>query len=373
MIVKFEDLTKYRHHVAMVDGCFDPLHKGHIEYFKAANQLSLPVLCNVASDQYVGTKHPPLLPEDHRIAVVDSISYITFTHLNRLTTAEVLRELQPKYYVKGKDWEGHLPSEQIDICRQFGIEVVYLDTALDSSAKILHDYFSNERPSMQMQIEAFEELVFSQEPIPPSRYDDEYFTNDWRAEGNSYLLETRKKIEARNPELIKEVFQPERVLDMGCGPGALMYLLYELGVLCDGIDFSPHSQEFAPPEVRDRIIIGSVTEQIVPDSSYDLVICREVLEHLTVLQIRQAVQNICRATSKYIYVTTRFHPNPLSLLAITDQFDVDPTHITLMSKDFLRVLFVLEGCRSRPDLEARMDWLNKGRVLVFEKQSHFSV
>ena len=30
-------------------------------------------------------------------------------------------------------------------------------------------------------------------------------------------------------------------------------------------------------------------------------------------------------------------------------------------------MFVLEGCRSRPDLEARMDWGNKGRVLVLEK------
>ena len=33
------------------------------------------------------------------------------------------------------------------------------------------------------------------------------------------------------------------------------------------------------------------------------------------------------------------------------------------------VMFVLEGCRSRPDLEARMDWGNKGRVLVLEKLS----
>ena len=30
-------------------------------------------------------------------------------------------------------------------------------------------------------------------------------------------------------------------------------------------------------------------------------------------------------------------------------------------------MFVLEGCRSRPDLEARMDWLNRGRVIVMEK------
>jgi len=47
---------------------------------------------------------------------------------------------------------------------------------------------------------------------------------------------------------------------------------------------------------------------------------------------------------------------------------VDPTHITLLNKDFLRLLFVLEGCRVRPDLEQKMDWGHKGRVLVYEKQ-----
>lgn len=370
MIVDFDELKKYQHGVTMVDGGFDPLHRGHIEYFRAAHQLGLPVLCNVASDQYVSSKHRCLLPEDHRAAIIDSIRYIAFTHINRSSTAVVLSELQPRYYAKGKDWESRLPSEEIDVCRQFGIEIVYLDTVLDSSSRILCDRFLSEHSSMQRQVEVFEELVFSQEPLPPSRYDEEYFTGDWRAAGKRYLLETRRRIEGENPRLIKEVFQPKHVLDMGCGPGMLMYLLYELGVPADGIDFSPHSREFAPPEVGDRIMIGSVTEQLVPDNSYDLVICREVLEHLTVLQIRQAVQNMCRVTSKYIYVTTRFHPNPTSLLAITGQLDVDLTHITLMSKDFLRLLFVLEGFKCRPDLERKMDWLNKGRVLVYEKQTN---
>lgn len=369
MIVEFVRLPLYHRQVAMVDGCFDPLHRGHIEYFRAASQLGLPLLCNVASDQYVSTnKHVPFLPEEQRAVIIDSISYIAFTHINRLTTTAVLSELQPRYYVKGKDWKDRLPSEQIDICHQFGIEIIYLDTVLDSSARLLQNYISNHHSGQQMQVEAFEELVFNQNPIAPSHYDEEYFISEWRAEGNSYLLETRREIEGRNPELIKEVFQPRRVLDVGCGPGILMYLLYEQGVIADGIDFSPHSRELAPREVRDRIMIGSVTNQIVLDNSYDLVICREVLEHLTVLQIRQAVRSMCRATSKYIYVTTRFHGTPPNLLAIKTEFEVDPTHITLMSKDFLRVLFVLEGCRSRPDLEAQLDWLNKGRVLVFEKQ-----
>ena len=147
-----------------------------------------------------------------------------------------------------------------------------------------------------------------------------------------------------------------------------MHLLWELGVDCDGIDFSESSRRLATPQVRERITVGVVTDPVLkPAYAYDLVICREVMEHLTVLQVRRAVANIVRMTSRFVYVTTRFHPSPASLLDFTTQFDVDPTHITLLNKDLLRLVFVLEGCRSRPDLEARMDWGGKGRVLVLEK------
>ncbi len=74
-----------------------------------------------------------------------------------------------------------------------------------------------------------------------------------------------------------------------------------------------------------------------------------------------------RMTSRLIYVTTRFHPKPADLLDFNTSDDLDPTHITLLNKDLLRLMFLLEGCRSRPDLEARMDWGGKGRVLVLEK------
>jgi 2-polyprenyl-3-methyl-5-hydroxy-6-metoxy-1,4-benzoquinol methylase len=221
-----------------------------------------------------------------------------------------------------------------------------------------------------MNITEFEERVNAQRPVESGHYDSEYFTGDWRAEGNNYNLETRRQIEAKNPVLIKEVFQPRRVLDLGCGPGALMHLLWELGVDVEGIDFAQSSKQLATPQVRDRISVGVVTDQTLkPANAYDLVICREVLEHLTVRQVRQAVSNMVRMTSRFVYVTTRFHPDPTSLLDFTTQFDVDPTHITLLNKDMLRLMFVLEGCRSRPDLEERMDWGSKGRVLVLEKLS----
>jgi cytidyltransferase-like protein len=140
VILTFEQLREFRGKVAMVDGAFDPLHQGHIEYFRAASGLGVPLLCNVASDQYVSTKHPPLLPEEQRAAVVDAIRYIAYTHVNKSDTETILRELRPRYYVKGKDWDGRLPAEQVSICREHGIGVVYLDTVIDSSTRLLQQF-----------------------------------------------------------------------------------------------------------------------------------------------------------------------------------------------------------------------------------------
>ena len=141
MILSFEQLANYRHQVAMVDGAFDPLHHGHIAYFKAARDLGLPVLCNLASDRYVRTKHQPLLTETQRATVIDAVRYIDYVHIYEIDTETVLRQLRPRYYVKGSDWRDRgLPPEQDVICREHGIGIVYLDTVLDSSSRLLQQF-----------------------------------------------------------------------------------------------------------------------------------------------------------------------------------------------------------------------------------------
>jgi bifunctional ADP-heptose synthase (sugar kinase/adenylyltransferase) len=140
VIVATDQLPGYAGAVTMVDGGFDPLHAGHIAYFSAASELGLPVLCNVAPDEWVARKHRPLLAQADRGAVVDAIRWVELVHLSATSTADVLQRLRPRYYAKGADWRGRLPEEEIAVCRVTGTDVVFLDVVLDSSTAILERY-----------------------------------------------------------------------------------------------------------------------------------------------------------------------------------------------------------------------------------------
>ncbi|MEW6535510.1 MAG: methyltransferase domain-containing protein [Candidatus Auribacterota bacterium] len=371
MILRYDQLPEYKKKVVMVDGCFDPLHIGHIRYFQVAAEQGIPVLCNVQSDAYIQRtkERANLLPEDQRLALIQAMKGITYVHLCTNSTHEVLEQLQPLQYIKGLDWKDRgLPPIQEEICSKCGIEIVYLDTNVDTSTNIMSEFMAKTLPmKLKQNVEQFEEILFTQKAVESVHYDDHYFHGDWRDGHNDYTIETRRAIEAKNPQNIKEIFQPKTVLDVGCGPGALMYFLWELGIDPYGIDFSRAAKELAPKEIRDHITVGQVTEYHPFDTKFDLVICRELLEHLTIFQVRQTVQSLAKYTSKYLYVTTRYYPQPQGLLDITDDLETDASHITLMNKDFLKVLFMLEGLKPRYDLERKLDWKNYGRVLVFEK------
>lgn len=140
MIVASADLDRLAGQVAMVDGGFDPLHPGHVEYFRAAAELELPVLCNVSSDEWVARKHVPLLTQEERAALIDAIRFVDYTHLSSGSTASVLRALRPRLYAKGADWEDRLPAEERRLCEELEIEIVFLDTVSRSSTDILLRY-----------------------------------------------------------------------------------------------------------------------------------------------------------------------------------------------------------------------------------------
>jgi hypothetical protein len=196
----------------------------------------------------------------------------------------------------------------------------------------------------------FEQIVLTQTPA----------ARQW-SPVTDYSFEGRKQIEGRHPQLIKDVFKPQYVLDMGAGPGHLVRMLRALGIKAKGYD----KYADAIHGIDEFDLTWYLHDEW--DEWADLVICREVLEHLTIREIRRAVTTLCDLSTRFVYVTTRFAKEPHSLLDVDTSDELDPTHISMLHQDLLRVLFVLEGFKRRADLEDRLDWRHAGRVLIYER------
>lgn len=63
--------------IVLVTGGFDPLHSGHIEYFKAAKQLGDKLIVGVNSDAWLARKKgQPFMPWSERFSIVKHLSMV---------------------------------------------------------------------------------------------------------------------------------------------------------------------------------------------------------------------------------------------------------------------------------------------------------
>jgi hypothetical protein len=183
-----------------------------------------------------------------------------------------------------------------------------------------------------------------------------------------YDFESRKIAEGKHPELIREVFGARTIYDAGCGPHAILVrLLNEINAASDhacGFDVAIGNERRPDRNAFYGDLVTWPLEKYW--ERHDLVICREVLEHLPVRDIAKAIRNLCAIAERWVYVTTRF-TQARHFLDFATSDDLDPTHISIMPQAWLRHLFTLEGFTRRADLEQRLDWQHKGRVLVYER------
>lgn len=94
-----------------------------------------------------------------------------------------------------------------------------------------------------------------------------------------------------------QAFKPHsKMLDIGCGSGRDLAVLYRLGHDCYGIDPTPEFIDIAQrvhPELAGRITKGSLPELKPPfDGEFDGVLCSAVLMHIDVEKLHQAASSI---------------------------------------------------------------------------------
>jgi ubiquinone/menaquinone biosynthesis C-methylase UbiE len=102
---------------------------------------------------------------------------------------------------------------------------------------------------------------------------------------------------------------PKQVLDAGCGEGFILDRLYKanIGTKLIGIDFSKQAIEIAKRE-RPHLDIrhGNIYELPFKDNTFDLVLCCEVLEHLT--DPEKALAEIQRVAKQYVILSVPNEP-----------------------------------------------------------------
>ena len=116
--------------------------------------------------------------------------------------------------------------------------------------------------------------------------------------------------EARNQHALAEFLS---ILDVGCGGGILSESLEALGGRVTGIDASDMSITVARDHARrsqSKNTYLNTPIESVPDSSFDIVVCMEVVEHVESLEI--FMEETCRKVKKdgLLFLAT-IKPDPL--------------------------------------------------------------
>jgi len=113
--------------VVAVSGYFDPIHIGHIEYFKLAKALGDKLIVILNNDeQAIVKKGKPFMPLEERKAIIEAIKYVdeVFVSIDKdETICKSLREVKPDIFAKGGDrFAYEIPEARV--CRELGIQVI---------------------------------------------------------------------------------------------------------------------------------------------------------------------------------------------------------------------------------------------------------
>lgn len=94
--------------VVFTNGCFDVVHRGHVEYLKFCKKLGDIVVVGLNSDSSVRAIKGlgrPINNQHDRAAVLAAMEYVDFiTIFNETTPLNLIKKVRPNILVKGQDW-----------------------------------------------------------------------------------------------------------------------------------------------------------------------------------------------------------------------------------------------------------------------------
>ena len=116
--------------VVFTNGCFDLLHRGHIQYLSQARQLGDVLIVGLNDDDSVRRQHKgpehPIFPLEDRAAILSALEMVDYVcPFSEDTPERLLAQLKPDILVKGGDYR---PDQIVgrDIVERAGGRVIAL-------------------------------------------------------------------------------------------------------------------------------------------------------------------------------------------------------------------------------------------------------
>lgn len=131
--------------IGLVNGCFDLLHSGHIEFLEKAKALCDTLVVAVNSDESVKClkgKDRPVMGIADRMSVLQALSCVDITlQFNGLDCANVLWSVKPLVWIKGSNYTlGNINSQEKEMADRLGIKIQFVHTESRSTTEILADW-----------------------------------------------------------------------------------------------------------------------------------------------------------------------------------------------------------------------------------------
>jgi SAM-dependent methyltransferase len=139
----------------------------------------------------------------------------------------------------------------------------------------------------------------------------DYWDGDRKTGYGGMRYDGRWRVVAENMAAHYGLKAGDRILDVGCGKGFLLYEFMQVvpGIEIAGLDISSYAIENAKEEVKPFLKLGHANSLPFKDASFDLVISITTLHNLYCYDLDKALREIQRVGRKHRYIVVESYRN----------------------------------------------------------------
>ncbi len=187
----------------------------------------------------------------------------------------------------------------------------------------------------------------------------------------------------------KTMFEPENMLDIGCGRGTFVAYARDCEIDAEGFDFSSFavSDEGRYPRCKKEWVQqhDATKKWPYPDNHFDLVTCLDLFEHIYEEDLPMVIDEMFRVAKKWIFIQIctikgqvgysfkkgQQIPVELEGMAVAGHVTIKPEYwwnYRFYRTEWLSRLYMIDRFVSLVDRDIISNWLNN-TIIILEKNS----